>query len=323
MIIDRKGFISLQVIIQGTLCFLKIRFPLKLEQMINSCRCPSCDDQNLLQTELKIGPSSRLWDGLHLDQLESLQGHLTEGSTKEGRNRKTKVGTAYHPSMNATYRRMMKDLIVVFNDVAKKHNVTYFLYGGSLIGSYRHHGMIPWDDDVDIAVYEKHKPNLKVAFSSLSKTFKGIVTNYRWKLAYRHLPLIRKGISWSYPFLDISFFRLTSDKVSDADTPWADRGFRYKICDVFPLVERPFWDLWLPAPRRTDAILKATYDLDMCVSSSYSHSLEIYLEQSFSVSCNTLREYYPFVVRRTVNGTVEAEQLMLNNSFIQTVMVKK
>jgi hypothetical protein len=320
-ILGHKIPISVPTSMNGLSYSPELDFPENSEQIINSFNCSAAEDQGMVKIELETNTSSRIWEGLHIDQLKSIDGRFAGHSTK-GRTVLTKVGTSFHPLMNATYRQLMKDLIIVFIDVAKQQNITYFLYSGSLIGSYRHHGMIPWDDDVDIAVYEEHKSNLKAAFSNLPKRFKRIVAKYRWKLTYRHLPLIRKGIQWSYPFLDISFFRLSSGNIYDSHRPWVARGFRYKICDVFPLVERPFWDMWLPVPRKTDVVLKASDDVHMCVSLSYSHSQERSLTGSFSVPCDTLRHYYPFVERITVNGTMVVEQLKFNDSIVHSILVK-
>ena len=43
---------------------------------------------------------------------------------------------------------MMKDI----DAVCKKHDITYWLSGGSCLGAIRHKGFIPWDDDADIAM---------------------------------------------------------------------------------------------------------------------------------------------------------------------------
>ncbi len=47
------------------------------------------------------------------------------------------------------------NILKVFITICKKYELTYYIYGGSLLGAIRHKGFIPWDDDVDIAMPRK------------------------------------------------------------------------------------------------------------------------------------------------------------------------
>ena len=43
---------------------------------------------------------------------------------------------------------MLKD----FDEICRQNGIEWCLAGGSILGALRHHGFIPWDDDVDIVM---------------------------------------------------------------------------------------------------------------------------------------------------------------------------
>lgn len=47
------------------------------------------------------------------------------------------------------------ELLRFIDNVCKKHDIIYWLDGGTLLGAVRHNGFIPWDDDVDLTMLRK------------------------------------------------------------------------------------------------------------------------------------------------------------------------
>lgn len=63
-----------------------------------------------------------------------------------------------------THKKLQKYEIEILNDFDKfcnKEGLKYFLIGGALLGSVRHKGFIPWDDDIDVAMYREDYERLQ------------------------------------------------------------------------------------------------------------------------------------------------------------------
>ena len=70
----------------------------------------------------------------------------------------------------------------LFDQLTKKYSLEYMMTDGTLLGSWRHHDLIPWDDDIDLLMSVKLKARLNLAIALESPLSSSYVIEFfrRW-----------------------------------------------------------------------------------------------------------------------------------------------
>lgn len=168
-------------------------------------------------------------------------------------------------------------------DIFEANNIEYFLVWGTLLGSIRHHGMIPWDDDVDIGFcedYEQDVLNLKDIFINKGYAFYlnaisgGIIIfsqTYSLYVEQLHLDVYM----WKHQgdLLYDDFIDAQQTYLPSMSNPEQNVNKRYYInkSDLYPLTKHIYYDRYLSIPNNYEAILNYMYGND-CLEYGYIKS---------------------------------------------------
>lgn len=222
--------------------------------------------------------------------------------------------------MTECERKLTVHTLKVFSDNMSKHGIRWFMYGGTLLGSWRHHGIIPWDDDVDVFVDQLQKDKVTEILNRLAPDYLTAENDSRIKFFSKY-SLKTNTYAWKWPFIDVQFYVGNSNRIWDADFSWSH--IKFPRTAIFPLHQRPFEGHWFPAPNDTLAYLKRNYHSGMlrtCYTTwQYNHKAEEHQKRN-KTNCRTLRDRVPFVHRNVSNGTM-IETLKLGDRVIHAFPV--
>lgn len=126
------------------------------------------------------------------------------------------------------------------DDLCRKNNIDYYLFGGSALGAIRHQGFIPWDDDMDIIMdHHNYTKFIKACREQLDpEKYYVQEALVDWPMLYSKIRL--KGTYFEEPgaygndiekrgiFLDI--FKLDNAPSSEIKKRWQYICSKYALC---------------------------------------------------------------------------------------------
>jgi len=178
------------------------------------------------------------------------------------------------------YKDVLMQMITSMNKIFEEHNMPYFFIFGNLIGVIRHNGLIPWDDDVDIAMHNDDCIKLMKLHKEFRKAGLGIEkTNVITTQIIKIYPLSEKSVlspiwKFSWPFIDIfSYKDKSEDSIYIRGTDGLNDIQIFKKDDIFPLKPYNLYGVDVNIPNKPEKILDQLYPGwdKLCYSSPLIH----------------------------------------------------
>jgi hypothetical protein len=190
----------------------------------------------------------------------------------------------------------MRTMLYIFHSLCDEQNIYYIIAYGTLLGAVRHWGMIPWDDDVDIIVFNKDRKKIYQILNIMRDQY-GYQIDNTPKLSR----VLFQNMNSNY-FIDIFFveniknkivrtYTFDSDKILDSyqeyflerkpEFAWWWNGFDFDPELIKERKKYIYDDMFLWGPKNPIPILESWYGPDFLTicKTHYLQNHETYVEQ--------------------------------------------
>lgn len=160
--------------------------------------------------------------------------------------------------------RELYKMMYITDKFLTDNNIDYWIISGTLLGAVRHNGLIPWDDDIDIQVfdYDENKIwDLEPKYNELG--YEMVKTWFGIKIYPKNGKPI-SGFNWKYPGLDI-FVMVANSEMTEYKYKKAADFFSH-IClsleELYPLRRYKFGSFYVSGPQHPVGHLNRCYGND-------------------------------------------------------------
>lgn len=201
--------------------------------------------------------------------------------------------SCFYPfSISPQERADVQKALNIIKSSFERNNLELVLTGGSFIGSWRYHQIIPYDDDIDFYIRSDEKPMIRILLENLSRNetnrvvFQDTETeNQHWKFG-----ILCSGKTKSTCKMDVDFFFLWEEGLELKFLEWP---MSFLKSEYFPLKQRPFENILFKVPNNFRLFMKRQYQANSSQCDFKNHA-EINTCNRKSINCDLLKYRYPY-----------------------------
>ncbi|TRY61513.1 hypothetical protein TCAL_11811, partial [Tigriopus californicus] len=209
-------------------------------------------------------------------------------------------------------KQILSHLLAVSHQIFKELKISYFLFAGTLLGAYRNQTILPWDDDMDIAMDQTRVTEFN---ATLSETYPDLHLKTHFENALLKLHSRTNITSQTetviFPFIDIFLFGQDGDFVTNlqnCDTNGA-QSLTLSLNQILPTKTIRFMDQVADVPRNMTYMLVQYFgdkSLHECASPFYDHRVDDLLDSpQITTNCSVLEKSFNFI-----NMSMERDEIL-------------